>query len=322
MFLLPLAILALAADPKVQSEAVELKTDTGTLTGVLDLPPTPGPWPVVLIHAGSGPTDKDGNNPQGSKTNALKMLGGALAERGIACLRIDKRGIGGSRGAMGKPEELRTETYVADAAAWVKFLRADKRFTKVGCIGHSEGSLIGILAGQKEKLDAFVSLCGPGRRLSVILREQLKDQLPEEARKPTEALIQTLEAGKTFDDVPKEVPKKMALTVFHKNAQQMLISLFRYDPAAEIGKLGCPVLVVSGSHDLQMREIEGKKLAAGPKGAKHVVVKGMSHVLKETDTTDPVEQSKTVYQDVKSPLHPKLVGELADFLKDALAAGK
>jgi len=73
---------------------------------------------------------------------------------------------------------------------------------------------------------------------------------------------------------------------------------------------------------LQMKEIEGKKLAAGPEGAKHVVVKGMSHVLKETDTTDPVEQSKTVYQDVKSPLHPKLVGELADFLKDALAVGK
>ena len=221
------------------------------------MPPTPGPWPVVLIHAGSGPTDKDGNNPLGPKTNALKMLGGALGERGIACLRIDKRGIGGSHRAMGKPEELRLETYVADAAAWLKLLRGDKRFTKVGCIGHSEGSLIGILAGQKETLDAFVSLCGPGRRLSDILREQLKDQLPGGARKPTEALIQSLEAGKTFDDVPKEVPKKVAL-VFHKNAQQMLISMFKYDPAAEVGKLGCPVLVVTGTHDWQMSEIEGK----------------------------------------------------------------
>jgi pimeloyl-ACP methyl ester carboxylesterase len=314
-------MLTLAASPEVKSEPVELKTETGTLVGVLDLPPTPGPWPVVLIHAGSGPTDKDGNNPLGSKTNALKMLGGALAERGIACLRIDKRGIGGSQRAMGKPEERRLETYVADAVAWLKFLRADKRFTKVGCIGHSEGSLIGTLAGQKEKLDAFVSLCGPGRRFSDILREQLKDQLPEDARKPTEALIQALEAGKTLDEVPKEVPKKVAL-VFHKNAQQMLISMFRYDPAAEIGKLGCPVLVVSGSHDWQMREIEGKKLAAGAKGAKHVVVKGMSHVLKETDKTDPVEQSKTVYQDVKAPLHSKLVSELADFLGGALGAGK
>ncbi|HKB37678.1 MAG TPA: alpha/beta hydrolase [Gemmataceae bacterium] len=301
MCYLPILILTLACGAEDQSESVSLKTDTGTLAGVLDLPRKPGPWPVVLIHAGSGPTDKDGNNPLGSKTNALKMLGAALTERGIACLRIDKRGIGGSEKAMGKPEELRLETYVADAAAWLKFLRADKRFTKVGYVGHSEGSLIGTLAGQKEKLDAFVSLCGPGRRFSVIVREQLKDQLPEGARKPIEALIQSLEAGKTIDDVPKELPMNVAL-LFHKNAQQMLISLFKYDPAVEIGKLSCPVLVVSGTHDWQMSEIEGKKLAAGAKGAKHVVVKGMSHVLKETDKTDPVEQSKTVYQDLKAPV--------------------
>jgi pimeloyl-ACP methyl ester carboxylesterase len=320
MFLLPLAILALAADPEVKSETVELKTDTGTLAGVLDLPPTRGPWPVVLIHAGSGPTDKDGNNPE-AMTNGLKMLGRALAERGIACLRIDKRGIGGSQKALTKLEQIRPETYVADAAAWVKFLRADKRFTKVGLIGHSEGSLIGNLAGRKEKLDAFVSLCGPGRRFSDTLREQLKDQIPEDARKPIEALIQSLEAGKTSDDVPKDVPKQVG-ALFHKINQPYLISLFKYDPAAEVGKLGCPVMVVSGTLDTQIPAVDGKKLAAGAKGAKHVVVKGMCHVLKETDKTDRAEQFKTIYQDLKAPLHPKLAGELADFLKGALGAGK
>ena len=321
MCLLPFLILMLAGGAEAQPEVVELKTDTGTLAGVLDVPPTPGPWPVVLIHAGSGPTDKDGNNPLGAKTNAQKMLGHALAERGIACLRIDKRGVGGSRKALAKPEDARFEIYVADAAAWVKFLRTDKRFTKVGCVGHSEGSLIGILAGQKEKLDAFVSLCGPGRRFSDIIREQLKDQLPEDARNPTEELIQSLEAGKTFDDVPKVVPKMVAL-LFHKNNQPFLISMFKHDPAAEVGKLGCPVLVVTGTHDIQISAVDGEKLAAGAKGARHAMLKGMCHVLKETDKTDRVEQSKTVYQDLKAPLHPKLVGELADFLKGALAAGK
>jgi pimeloyl-ACP methyl ester carboxylesterase len=317
MFLLPLAMLALAADPEVKSEPVELKTDTGTLVGVLDLPPTPGPWPVVLIHPGSGPTDKDGNNFLGSKTNALKMLGSALAERGLACLRIDKRGIGGSRKALTKPEEIRPETYAADAAAWVRFLRADKRFTKVGCVGHSEGSLIGILAGQKEKLDAFVSLCGPGRRFSDLLREQLKDKTPEDARKPTEAIIQSLEAGKMSDDVPKAW-----VLLFNKTVQPYLISMFKYDPAAEIGKLGCPVLVVSGMLDAQISAADGEKLAAGAKGARHAMLKGMCHVLKETDKTSYEEQSKTIYQDIKAPLHPKLVGELADFLRGALEAGK
>jgi pimeloyl-ACP methyl ester carboxylesterase len=288
---------------------------------VVDLPPPRAPWPVVLIHAGSGPTDKDGNNRLGSKTNGLKMLGRALAERGIACLRIDKRGIGGSQKALTKAEQIRPETYVADAAAWVKFLRADKRFTKVGCVGHSEGSLIGILAGRKEKLDAFVSLCGPGRRFSDILREQLKDQLTEVERKPIEALIRSLEAGKTTDEVPKDASEQVA-ALFDKNNQLFLISMFKYDPAAEVGKLGCPVLVVTGTHDCQMSVVEGKKLAAGAKGAKHVIVKGMCHVLKETDETDRKKQFETIYQDLKAPLHPKLASELADFLKGALGAGK
>jgi alpha-beta hydrolase superfamily lysophospholipase len=317
MILLPLVILALAADAKVRSEAVELKTDTGTLRGVLDLPPTPDPWTVVLVHPGSGPTDKDGNNPRVSKTDALKMLGGALAERGIACLRIDKRGVGSSRKALGKPEEVWPETYIADVATWVRFLRADKRFTKVGCVGHSEGSLIGTLAGRKEKLDAFVSLCGPGRRFSEILREQLKDKTPEDERKPTEAVIQALEAGKMSDDVPKAWA-----VLFHKSLQPYLISMIKYDPAAEISKLGCPVLVVSGSLDTQITAVDGEKLAAGAERARHVTVKGMCHVLKETDKTTYEEQSKTVYQDVKAPLHPQLAGVVADFLVRALGAGK
>src|SRR5262249_27714347 len=150
-----------------------------------------------------------------AKTNGLKQLGTALAERGIACLRIDKRGVGGSQKALTKVEQIQPGTYVADAAAWLKFLRADKRFTKVGCIGHSEGSLIGNLAGQKEKLDAFVSLCGTGRRFSDILREQLMEQVPQDARKPIEAAIESLEAGKMTDDVPKDVKNEVRM-LFHK----------------------------------------------------------------------------------------------------------
>src|SRR5262249_1594550 len=257
----------------------------------------------------------------GSKTDGLKMLGRALAESGIACLRIDKRGIGGSQKALTKAEQIRPETYVDDAAAWVKFLRADKRFTKVGLIGHSEGSLIGILAGTKEKLDAFISLCGPGRRFSDILREQLKDQLTEDERKPIEALIRSLEAGKTSDDKPKDASKQLA-SLFDKNNQLFLISMFKYDPAGEVGKLGWPVLGVSGRDDCQGSGGEGKTLAAGAKWAKHVIVKGMCHVLKETDETDRKKQVETIYQDLKAPLHPKLAGELADFLKGALGTGK
>src|SRR5262249_16878321 len=149
-----------------------------------------------------------------------------------------------------------------------------------------------------------------------ILREQLKDQIPEEARKPIETLIRSLEAGKTSDEVPKSVPKELA-ALFHKTNQLFLISIFKYDPAPEAGKLGWPCLVGSGTLDIQIPPVDGKKLAAGAKGARHVVVQGMCHVLKETRETDRAKQFATIYQDLKAPLHPKLAGELADFLKDA-----
>src|SRR5215218_8771107 len=124
--------------PRRVGELVELKTDTGTLHGTLDLPTTPGPWPVVLVHAGSGPTDRDGNGPL-VRTDCLKQVGRALAAEGFAVLRIDKRGTGASSKAMAKEEDVRLETYAADVAAWVGLLRKDSRLTKVGYVGHSEG---------------------------------------------------------------------------------------------------------------------------------------------------------------------------------------
>ncbi len=314
MFLL--ALLTLAADPEGKSEAVELKTPTGTLYGTLDLPPGDGPWPAVLIHPGSGPTDRDGNQP-GMRNDSLKMLGRALAEKGIACLRVDKRGVGASAKALARESDVRIDVYAADAAAWVKRLRADKRFTKVGFVGHSEGALIGLLAGQKEKLDAFVSLCGPGRRLSDVIREQVKGQLPKDLAERNEAILKALEAGETVDDVPKALAP-----LYRPSVQPFLISVFKRDPAVEAGKLGCPVLVVTGTHDIQISAADGEKLAAGAKGARHVAVKDMCHVLKETDKTGRLEQFLTVYRDPKVPLHPRLAGELADFLTAALGAGK
>src|SRR5436309_1753218 len=102
--------LSLEADgpppPRLVGELVELTTPTGTLSGTLDLPAGRGPWPVVLLHAGSGPTDRDGNQVL-MRNDGLKMLGRALAARGFAVLRVDKRGVGASRKALAKEADIR-----------------------------------------------------------------------------------------------------------------------------------------------------------------------------------------------------------------------
>lgn len=309
MFLF-VAALALGADPT--REAIELKTDTGTLHGTLDLPAGKGPWPVVLLHAGSGPTDCDGNSPFG-KTDCLKQVGVVLADGGFACLRIDKRGIAASAKAMVKEEDLRVTTFSDDVTAWVNLLRQDKRFTKVGFIGHSEGSLIGSLA-TAAKFDAFVSLCGPGRTMGDLLREQLKKNLPKELNEKSVAIIADLEAGKEV----KESPKELA-ALFRPSVQPYLISSLKPDPTKELAKLACPVLVVSGTTDIQVAEADYKLLAGCRKGVKAVRIDDMNHVLKTVTTTVQLVQGIS-YTDPKQPLHPKLGGELTGFFKTAFEA--
>lgn len=300
-----------APAPRLLGEPVELKTDTGTLFGTIDLPAKPGPWPVVLIHAGSGPTDRDGNGPL-TKTDNLKMVGRAIAAEGIAVLRIDKRGIAASAKALAREEDVRLDTYAADVAAWVAFLRNDPRFTKIGYIGHSEGALIGLMAATPAKLDAYVSLCGPGRPLQDVLREQLKKNLPEDLYKASDRILADLEAGREAKDVPKSL-----VALFRPSVQPFLISAFKQDPAKLVAGLSVPVLVVSGSTDIQVSAEDAKRLAGANPKAKVVTIDGMNHVLKAVPGTIQLVQLPS-YGDPSLPLHPKLMGELVGFLKPAL----
>jgi pimeloyl-ACP methyl ester carboxylesterase len=312
-----------APAPRLLGEFVELKTDSGTLYGTLDLPAKPGPWPVVIIHAGSGATDRDGNGPLvrlGGKeppvrlidTDCLKQVGRALAAEGFAVLRFDKRGIAASAKALGKEEDIRIDTYAADVVAWAELLRKDPRFTKLGYIGHSEGALIGLLAAKDAKFDALVSLCGTGRPLQEVLREQLKKNLSAELYKQSDAIIAELEAGRTVKDVPKELN-----ALFRPSVQPYLISVFKPDPAKLAAAVTVPLLIVSGSTDIQVTAADAKRLGASNPKAKVVTIEEMNHVLRSVKGTGRLLQLPS-YSDPSLPLHPGLMPALNEFLKPAL----
>ncbi len=300
-----------APTPRLVGELVELKTDTGTLHAVIDLPAKPGPWPVVILHAGSGPTDRDGNGPL-VQTNCLKLPGRALAAQGIAVLRIDKRGVAASRKALAKEEDIRLETYATDVVAWAAHLRKDPRFTKVGFIGHSEGALIGLIAAKDAKFDAYVSLCGPGRPLQDVLREQLKKNLPKDLYEASDKVIAELEAGRMVKESPKGLE-----ALFRPSVQPFLISMFKHDPAKLVAEFGKPVLVLSGSTDIQVSAEDAKRLGEANPKAKVVTIEGMNHVLKAVEGKLQLVQLPS-YSDPSLPLHAKLMPELATFLKQSL----
>jgi fermentation-respiration switch protein FrsA (DUF1100 family) len=287
---------------------VELKTPTGTLVGTLDLPSGNGPWPVVLVIAGSGPTDRDGNQPQ-MKNDGLRMVGKSLASHGVAALRYDKRGIAASAAAGAKEDDLRFENYVNDAAAWVKQLRGDPRFNKVFILGHSEGSLIGILVAKREKIDGLVSVEGSGRDLAMLLRDQLKRNLPPKLLEQSSHIIDELVAGRTVADVPAELT-----VLFRPSVQPFLITWLKYDPAKEIASVETPILIVQGTTDLQVSMDDAKLLMAANKNARLVTIENMNHVLKVAPGKSIAEQAKA-YSDPSLPLAPKLMDEVLAFIE-------
>ena len=258
-----------------QEEIIVLETPTGNIEGTL-LVPSKEHSPLVLIIAGSGPTDRDGNNIS-LQNNSLKMIAQGLYMNDIASFRFDKRGISRSAAAGMSEEDLRFEHYIEDVKQWCSLLKEDPRFSSFIILGHSEGSLIGMIASQTVSPDKFISLAGPGFSMQATLRRQLADQ-PVYILSMSLPIIEQLEKGKTVDSVPPLINM-----LFRPSIQPYLISTFKYDPVIEISKVQSPALIVQGTTDIQIQVEDAKKLAAANSNSELVIIEGMNHILKEAD---------------------------------------
>ncbi len=303
------------AQPIVPQESpVTLVTPTGSISGTVTVrPDAAGAVPVVLLIAGSGPTDRDGNSPMlPGKNDALKQIAWALAARGIASVRYDKRGIAASAAAGPKETDLRFDAYVGDAAGWVGMLRSDKRFGRVTIAGHSEGSLIGMLAAARAATDGYVSLEGAGRPAAVVLREQLDKNLVTlpELRAQSDHIIDELTAGRTVADVPVALA-----AAFRTSVQPYLISWFKYDPRVEIAKLRGRTAIVQGTADVQVTTTDGDALHRALPSANYVVVQGMNHVLKHAPDASSQQAIVAGYTDPTLPVEPVVIDTIAGVAK-------
>jgi pimeloyl-ACP methyl ester carboxylesterase len=298
-----------AQGPEQGGELLMLDAAAGKLAGTLLMPKAAGPVPLAVIIPGSGPTDRNGNSPLiPGANNSLKLLAEGLAAHGIASLRYDKRGVGASAASNIKEADLRFSNSADDAAAWVDRLRQDPRFSTITIIGHSEGSLVGMLAAQKSPTDGFVSIAGAGRPADKILREQLAKQLPPDLLAVANRALDKLVAGSLVDSVPRQL-----LALYRPSVQPYLISWLRVNPQAEVAKLQMPVLLAQGTLDAQVPENDVKLLAAAQPKAKVIVVEGMNHVMKRA-AADQASQAKS-YSDPTIPIPQELIDGVAAFIK-------
>lgn len=296
------------SDSAFNETPVVLHTATGDLFGTLMLPANFSKGPVALIIAGSGPTDRNGNNPV-MKNESLRMLAQGLATNAIASLRYDKRGIAESKAAMKGEANLRFEDYIKDAQDWIDLLKKDKRFTEVVVIGHSEGSLIGMVAAH-QAADGYVSIAGAGRSADVLLKEQLANQ-PQNIKDISFPIIDSLVQGKTVTNVDP-----MLYSLFRPDVQPYIISWFRYDPQLEIKKLAIPVLVVQGTNDIQVSTQDAQLLAKANPHAQLVLIDGMNHIFKNVEGDRSVNIA--TYSNPSLPISDKLVNAIVKFIKQSV----
>lgn len=297
----------LQAAPVVSQRPIDLDTGTGVLQGSLLRPVSDKPVPVVLIISGSGPTDRDGNNPQGGRNDDLRKLAMLLARHGIASVRYDKRGV--ATGLPLAPDErtLSVEGYVADAEAWARLLKADPHYGPLILLGHSEGALIASLAAPDAGAAAVISVAGSGRPLDQVIGEQLKGRLPPDLEQRSLQLLQRLKAGQYDSDVPAPLQ-----VIFRPSVQPYLVSLLRQDPAAAFGRLKVPALIIQGRNDIQVSVADARALKAAKPDAQLVLVDGMNHVMRIV--ADDLKAQVASYNNPNLPLADALSGALTGFI--------
>lgn len=277
-----------------------------TLAGTLTLPTSPGPHPAVLLISGSGAQDRDstifGHRP-------FAVLADHLARRGLAVLRVDDRGVGGSdRG----PLDVTSEDFATDVEAGVAFLRSRAEVDpgRVALIGHSEGGMIAPMVAAKDpKLAGIVLLAGPGVRGEQLLVSQSRALL--QAKGMPEGIVETAVAQQTeaMGAVAKaetvEEARAGILAVVGDNemtrqaveAQIIPWTLYfvKHDPAPVLQRVRCPVLALNGTLDTQvvgsenLPAIEAALRAGGNADVTTEALAGLNHLFQPAKTGDPSE---------------------------------
>jgi len=307
---------ALATASASTSREVEAPGPQGPLKGTMLSAPSPRA-PIVLIIPGSGPTDRDGNNPLGVKAAPYRLLADALAAEGVSTVRVDKRGMFGSRAAVADANKVTIADYAGDVHAWVKALRAETGARCIWVAGHSEGGLVALAAArQPEGICGLVLISAAGRPLDQIIREQLQSN-PANAKILPEALagLDRLKAGQSVDTAGMD-PALMPL--FAPPVQPYLIDMMAYDPAQLAAAFRGPVLIVQGGRDLQISVADARRLAAADAKAKLVVLPGVNHVLKAVASDDRAANFAT-YSNADLPLAGGVAPAIAAFVR---AGGK
>jgi uncharacterized protein len=330
------------------AEEVTYKNGEVTLAGTLTIPPGDGPFPAVVLITGSGPQDRDetvlGHKP-------FLIVSDHLTRHGIAVLRVDDRGVGGSSGST---MDSTSADFAQDALAGVRFLKTHAKIApaKIGLLGHSEGGVIAPLAASQSPDVAFLVLLAgtgvPAPELLVAQSELISraDGMPEDKiRKESEALREMIRILQTEKDAAARDAKlrevtKQALAVASEQdvkdaggaeafvdsqVKRVDTPWFRffidYDPRPALKKVTVPVLALNGALDLQvpvdmnLPVIEKVLKESGNRDVTAKSFPGLNHLFQHAKTGSPSE-----YIEIEETMSPEVLQMISGWISERFAA--
>lgn len=299
---LGLSTAAVAQSPTFQEVEISVSP---LINGSLIRPVNQEMVPLVIIIQGSGPTDRNGNQPRATN-NSLKYLAQGLEQNSIASFRFDKRIVPLLKNRTLDEASLSFNDFIGDAQAVLAYFKKSNAFSGYYIVGHSQGSLIGMVVAQNGA-DGYVSIAGAGQSIDNVIVDQLERQAPGLAQNARQA----------FDDlqvngVAQNYSPGLG-SIFRPAIQPFIRSWMQYDPQEEIAKLDIPVLLINGDNDLQVNQDEAQLLKDAKPDATLVIVETMNHPLKSVTGGD-MENAKTL-NEPQRPIHPELITTIVEFIK-------
>ena len=302
LFFLLLFGICSAQDVLIISEE---KNITPLIDGTLIIPETSDKLHLVIIIQGSGPVDRNGNQFM-QKNNSLSFLAQGLFSNCIAGFSYYKHIVTLlSRGTLIE-KDIKFGDYIADAISIIDYFKEDERFSKIIIIGHSQGSLVGMIAAQG-RADEFISLAGAGQEIDYVILDQLAIQIPGLKDNARQAFDDLRVNGVTINYSPG------LASIFRPAIQQFLLEWMQYNPQVEIVKLDMPVLIINGDRDIQVEVSEAEKLKAAKPDAQYVIIPFMNHIFKKIKGDDLVNSKS--YNEYNRPVMPDIIEIISKFIQ-------
>lgn len=305
------AALVLTSMSPALAQITEEPWTEGGLHGTLAKPTDHVRGPAVLIVAGSGPTDRNGNGPGANpflQTDSYRKLAEGLAASGILSLRYDKRGVGESRALVTREDDVVFDTFVSDAITALQSLQKRSDVSSIVIAGHSEGGLIALAAAARVPVAGLVLLTTPGRTYLTLMRAQLKGQLPPDLDASANAILDSLAAGKRVDDLPQQLA-----AFFRPSVQPFLMSIGNFDPAAALAQTKTPALIVHAGRDLQVSAVDFDALRGARGDVQTLELPNANHTLKKSPADR--DGNLALYRNAAAPLDPALMPALVAFIR-------